>query len=262
MHFTTAELGTLISSFMWPLIRISAFTMAMPVFTARGVPMQARMIFALAITLVVIQPLPPSPAIDPLTAEGFLIAIQQITVGIAMGFTLRLVFAAMVNAGHIIALGMGLGFASMVDPSNGVQVPVISVFYNLLATLLFLALDGHLVAIQVLAESFRILPIGPVGLNAQAFYDLVLWGSWMFSGAMLLALPATTAILMVNLAFGVMTRAAPQLNIFAVGFPVVLMGGFAVVLLTLGSVGDVFINLTEQALGLMRALLLRQGSVP
>lgn len=262
MHFTTAEISTWISSFMWPLIRISAFTMAMPVVTARGVPMQARMIFALAITLVIIQPLPPTPAVDPVSAEGVLVAIQQILIGIAMGFTLRLVFAAMVNAGHIIALGMGLGFASMVDPSNGVQVPVISVFYNLLATLLFLAVDGHLVAIQVLAESFRVLPVGQVGLRPQVFYDLVLWGSWIFSGAMLLALPATTAILMVNLAFGVMTRAAPQLNIFAVGFPVVMLGGFAVVLLTLGSVGDVFIALTEQALGLMRALLLQSGSIP
>lgn len=262
MHFTTAEIGAWIGNFMWPLIRVSAFTMSMPIFTARGVPMQARMIFALAITLVIIQPLPPVPLIDPVTAEGLLVAVQQLLIGAAMGFTLRLVFAAMVNAGHITALGMGLGFASMVDPSNGVQVPVISMFYNLLATLLFLALDGHLVAIQIVAESFRVLPVGPVGLSAQAFYDLVLWGSWMFSGAMLLALPATTAILMVNLAFGVMTRAAPQLNIFAVGFPVVLMGGFMVVLLTLGSVGDVFVDLTEQALSLMRALLVRQGSVP
>lgn len=262
MHFTTAEIGAWIGNFMWPLIRVSAFTMSMPIFTARGVPMQARMIFALAITLVVIQPLPSVPVIDPITSEGLLVAVQQLLIGAAMGFTLRLVFAAMVNAGHITALGMGLGFASMVDPSNGVQVPVISVFYNLLATLIFLALDGHLVAIQIVAESFRVLPVGQVGLSAQAYYDLVLWGSWMFSGAMLLALPATTAILMVNLAFGVMTRAAPQLNIFAVGFPVVLMGGFAVVLLTLGSVGDVFVDLTEQALSLMRALLLRQGSVP
>lgn len=262
MNFTTAEIGGWVGTFMWPMIRVSAFTMSLPVFTTRGVPMQARMIFALAITLVVVQPQSPGPFIDPLSAEGALVAVQQFIIGAAMGFSLRLVFAAMVNAGHITALGMGLGFASMVDPTNGVQVPVISMFYSLLASLLFLSLNGHLVAIQVLAESFSVLPVGQTGLSAQGFYDLVLWGSWMFSGAVLLALPATTAILMVNIAFGVMTRAAPQLNIFAVGFPVILLGGFTVLMLTLGSVGDVFVDLTEQALGLMRALMLRQGSIP
>jgi flagellar biosynthetic protein FliR len=262
MQFTSADIGGYVGTFLWPLIRVSAFIMSLPVYTARGVPMQTRMIFAVALTMACVAPLPAAPAIDPLSGTGLLVAVQQMLIGASLGFVLRLVFAAMVTAGHITALGMGLGFASMVDPTNGVQVPVISMFYSILATLLFLTLDGHLVAIEVLAESFRVLPVGPDGLAAPSLYDLVRWGSWIFSGGVLLALPATTAILMINLAFGVMTRAAPQLNIFAIGFPVIISAGFIVLVMTLGSTQDVFISLTQQALELMRNMLFAAGSKP
>lgn len=255
MEFSSAEITTWVAAFMWPLVRVTGLFVAMPVITTRGVPMQLRLILAVVITLLVAASIPPVPAVDPLTGQGLLIIVQQFIIGAAMGFSLRIVFSALISAGHVTALGMGLGFASMVDPSNGVQVPVLSMFYSIMGTLLFLALDGHLVTIQVLAESFHIFPIGQGGLAMEGVWDLVMWGSWIFAGAVLIALPAVTAILIVNIAFGVMTRAAPQLNIFAVGFPLIMVLGFFMMFLTLPSVLPRFSELTLGALELMRHLL-------
>lgn len=255
MEFSSTEITNLVSSFMWPLVRVTGLFVAMPVITTRGVPMQLRLILAVVITLLVATTIPPVPSVDPLTGAGILIIVQQFIIGAAMGFALRIVFAALISAGHVTALGMGLGFASMVDPSNGVQVPVVSMFYSIMGTLLFLALDGHLVTIQVLAESFHIFPIGQGGLAMEGVWDLILWAGWIFAGAVLISLPAVTAILIVNIAFGVMTRAAPQLNIFAVGFPLIMVLGFLMMFLTLPSVLPRFSELTLGALELMRHLV-------
>ncbi len=255
MDFTSSQIGGIVASFLWPFIRVTGLLVAMPVFTTRGVPMQLRLILTVVITLVVAASIPPIPAIDPLTGEGIIIVIQQFIIGAAMGFSLRIAFSALISAGHVISMGMGLGFASMVDPSNGVQVPVLSMFYSIMGTLLFLAFDGHLVTIQVLAESFHIFPIGQGGLSLEALWDLVLWGSWIFAGAVLIALPAVTAILIVNISFGVMTRASPQLNIFAVGFPLIMVLGFLMMFLTLPSIVPRFSDLTMGALDLMRHIL-------
>ncbi len=255
MDFTSSQIGGIVASFLWPFIRVTGLLVAMPVFTTRGVPMQLRLILTVVITLVVAASIPPIPAIDPLTGEGMIIVIQQFIIGTAMGFSLRIAFSALISAGHVISMGMGLGFASMVDPSNGVQVPVLSMFYSIMGTLLFLAFDGHLVTIQVLAESFHIFPIGQGGLSLEALWDLVLWGSWIFAGAVLIALPAVTAILIVNISFGVMTRASPQLNIFAVGFPLIMVLGFLMMFLTLPSIVPRFSDLTMGALDLMRHML-------
>jgi flagellar biosynthetic protein FliR len=255
MQFTSAEIGAWVGQFMWPLIRISGLFIAMPVITTRGVPMQLRMVLAVVITMGVMSAIPSVPLIDPLTGEGIILITQQFIIGVSLGFTLRIVFAALITAGHVTALGMGLGFASMVDPSNGVQIPVLSMFYSIMGTLLFLAFDGHLVTIQVLAESFHILPIGQGGLAMEGVWDLISWTSWIFAGAVMIALPAVTAILIVNISFGVMTRASPQLNIFAVGFPLIMVLGFLMMFLTLPSIVPRFSDLTLGALELMRHLL-------
>ena len=255
MQFTSAEVGSWIAQFMWPFLRVTGVFIAMPVMTTRGVPMQLRLILAVAITLGIVAAIPPVPVIDPLTGQGMLILLQQFIIGVTMGFTLRIVFSALITAGHVTALGMGLGFASMVDPSNGVQIPVLSMFYSIMGTLLFLAFDGHLVTIQVLAESFHIFPVGQGGVAMEGVWDLVLWASWIFAGAVMIALPAVTAILIVNISFGVMTRASPQLNIFAVGFPLIMVLGFLMMYLTLPSIVPRFSELTLGALELMRHIL-------
>lgn len=240
---------------MLPFIRISAFVMALPIFTVQGVPRSVRLIFAVALTLAIAPLLPDTPAVDPLSDTMLIMAAQQLLVGLTMGFILRMVFAAMVNAGQLIAMGMGLGFAAMIDPVNGVQVPVVSMFYMILAVLLYFALEGHLVTLQVLRESFTILPLDGGALNSSVYFEIAKWGAWMFSGAVLIALPAIATTMVTNVSFGVLARAAPQLNMFSVGFPIVICVGFATMWITLPNVVPDFRNLTGHALEFIREIL-------
>lgn len=255
MTFTSAQIAAWVGSFLWPFMRIGAMFMAAPIFGTRSVPVRIRLVLALAVSWVLAPVIPEVPAVDPISAEGVLIALHQVLIGVAMGFVLQMVFNALIIGGQSIANSMGLGFASIVDPENGVQVPAISQYYLIMAMLVFLALNGHLVLLELLADSFRTLPVGTSGLSREALWMLVNWTGQMFAGAVLLALPAIVALLVVNLSFGVMTRAAPQLNIFAVGFPVTLLLGFLIVLMTAPSLTPHIENLTVEGFGLMRLLI-------
>lgn len=226
MLFTGADIVSWINGLFWPFTRIAAMLAIAPIFGARMVPVRIRLILALLLTSVMLPLVPEVAAIDPLSPAGLLVLVQQFLIGLAIGFSIQLVFATLVLAGQTTAMGMGLGFASMVDPQNGVQVPVVGQYYVVVATLLFLAMNGHLALIQVLADSFRSLPIGVEALTRQDLREIAYWGGRMFAGAVMVALPAVAAILLANLAFGVVSRAAPQLNIFGVGFPVVMTLGF------------------------------------
>ena len=259
MTITSAEISGWVGSYLWPFFRIGALVGVAPIFGAHTVPVRARIGLALALTLLVVPLLPPAPAIDALIGLGALVAFHQVAIGAAMGFALLLVFGAFVLGGEIFAMQMGLGFASLLDPQRGVPVPVVSQFYVLLATLVFLALDGHLVLLEVLVDSFRTIPVGPRGLSPAGMHTLVNWAGHMFSGAVLIALPAITTLLVVNIAFGVMTRAAPQLNIFAVGFPVIMTAGFIAMWLTLPSVVAQLQSLAAAMFELLRGLLAGGG---
>ena len=228
MLFTSADIGTWIGSLVWPFTRIAAMLAIAPIFGARMVPQRARLVIALLLTWIVLPLLPEVPALDPLSLSGALVTAQQLVIGLAIGFSLQLVFATLVIAGQTIAMGMGLGFAQMVDPQNGVNVPVIGQYYVVIATLLFLALNGHLALIRVLVDSFQSLPVGVDALTREDFRAIAYWGARMFADAVMVALPAVASILLVNLAFGVVSRSAPQLNIFGVGFPVTLTLGFVI----------------------------------
>ncbi|MDH5471837.1 MAG: flagellar biosynthetic protein FliR [Gammaproteobacteria bacterium] len=226
LAFTTEQIGGLVGGFFWPFVRISALMMAAPVFGAQLMPVRIRILMAFAISLVAVPLLPPVPFIDPISYPGLLILLQQVLIGVAMGFVFHMVFQALIIAGEAIASTMGLGFARMVDPANGVQVPVISQYLIVMATLLFVILNGHLMLIELVVESFRFLPVGDTGLSAQGYWKIASWGSQMFIGALLVAIPAVSALLVVNISMGIITRAAPQLNIFAVGFPMMILLGF------------------------------------
>ena len=188
---------------------------------------------ALALTWAILPFAPPMPIVEPLSPDGLLVTVHQVLIGLSMGFILRLVFGALELGGQVIAMQVGLSFASLADPQNGAQSPLLSQFYTLLGTLIFLALNGHLLLIQLLVDSFTVLPVAPTGTDRDWLWILVNWGSQMFAGAVLVALPAIASLLMVNLAFGVMVRAAPQLNIFAVGFPIILVLGLLIILYSL-----------------------------
>ncbi|WP_241546773.1 flagellar biosynthetic protein FliR [Thiohalobacter thiocyanaticus] len=252
--FTTSQIAGWIGEFVWPFMRIGAMLMVMPVFGGRLVPARVRVLMAVVLAAVMLPVIPPVPAVDPLSAEAVAIAVQQLLIGLVMGFMLQLVFSALVIGGHAIAMSMGLGFASMVDPQNGVNVPVIGQYYVTLATLLFLALDGHLVLISVLAESFHQLPIAAHGLSRDVFWTLANWGTRMFAGGILIAVPALIALMLTNIAFGVVSRAAPQLNVFGVGFPVTLTFGFVVIYLTLSNLLPQFQTLLTDAFTLLSSL--------
>jgi flagellar biosynthetic protein FliR len=172
-----------------------------------------------------------------------------------MGFILQMVFAALVFGAQAIAYSMGLGFASMVDPQNGVQVPVLAQYYLILATLLFLNINGHLLAIDLVADSFHTLPVAVDGISRNTFGEVVAWASRLFAGGLLIALPIMGAMLTVNLGMGIVMRAAPQLNIFSVGFPITMLIGFALMWVTLPNVLAVFSDLQEEAFQLVMQIL-------
>jgi flagellar biosynthetic protein FliR len=236
MHFTSAEITAWIGAFLWPFFRIAAMLSSAAVFGMRALPMRLRLMLALALALVLAPLAGPMPDVEIMSAPGFVITAQQILIGVAMGFVLRMVFAAIELTGEMIGSLMGLGFASLVDPQNGVQVPVVSQLYVLLATLMFLALNGHLLWIEAVAESFRLIPVGTTGIAPEGAWALVGFASQIFGWAVRMALPIVAALLVVNLAFGVLARTSPQLNVFSVGFPAALLIGLALMLMTLPAV--------------------------
>jgi flagellar biosynthetic protein FliR len=251
MAFSEAQLNALLASYLWPLVRIGAMMLATPVFNARQLPVQMRLLASLLITWAVVPNLPPMPQIDVLSHDGFIIMLQQVLIGVIMGFILQMVFGALVFGGQVAAYSMGLGFASMVDPQNGVQVPVLAQYYLILATLLFLIFNGHLLMIELVADSFHTLPVAVDGVTRNDLLELLTWASRMFAAGLILALPILGAMLMVNMGMGVVMRAAPQLNIFSVGFPITMLMGFALMWVTLPNVLNVFSELLEEAFQLI-----------
>jgi flagellar biosynthetic protein FliR len=252
---TFPQIESWIGSAFWPFLRIGACLMVAPMFGASYVPPRIRIVLAGAMTLVALPMIPHAEAMTVLSADGVITTVEQIVIGVALGFALQLMFDALTLGGQILANGMGLGFAFNIDPLRGVTTPALGQFYTLLGILVFLALDGHIALIETLISSFRGLPVGPSGLSAQALHSLADWGDEMFLGALRVALPGMTAMLVINLAFGVTSRAAPALNLFAVGFPVTLIFGFVIVLLGLPGIQTVLTDLLSAAFQFMRMLV-------
>ena len=251
------ELATLqhwLGLLFWPFVRIGACLMVAPVFGASYVPPRLRLILAGALTLAVAPLLPAITDVPLLSAAGALVTLQQLLIGAALGFALQMVFDALALGGQLLANGMGLGFAFNLDPLRGVTTPALGQLYVVLGTLTFLALDGHLALISTLVDSFRGLPIGESGLDPARLRGLADWGSMLFSGALRIALPGVTALLVINLAFGVMSRAAPALNLFAVGLPVTLIFGLSIVMFGMPAIGTAFTSLLNEAFTFMRSL--------
>ena len=218
---------------LWPFLRISALLVVMPIFGAANVPVTVRLLLGLGMAAMLAPLLPPLGDLDPLTATGLLVALQQVLIGVLMGFVLQMVFSTVAQAGEMMALSMGLGFASINDPQNGLQVPMVSQYYVIVATILFLALDGHLALFQLMFDSFSYLPVSADSLSPDSLWGLVQWGATMYRFAVFVALPVVLSMLLINLSLGVMARAAPQLNIIAVGFPIMIMAGMVAMLVTL-----------------------------
>jgi flagellar biosynthetic protein FliR len=223
------------------------------VFGARLVPPRIRIALTVAAT-VVMAPLVPVAQPFDFTLATALTVMQEVLIGAAIGFCLQMIFDALIIAGQTIAMSMGLGLATMVDPQRGISVPVVSQFFVILGLLIFLALGGHLATVRLIADSFATLPVG-APLGADGAFAIAAWGSQMFAGALRIALPAATALLIANIAFGVMSRAAPTLNLFAVGLPAGLLIGFLLLLVNIGHVSSLLAEFLDTTLQMLAALL-------
>lgn len=248
---------TLISqgvNLLLPLARISAFVVAAPMIDSSTIPPQVKVLISVFLALTVL------PMIDSFPAVGWnlgsaILLCQQLIIGFAMALALRVVFGLVQVGGQMIAQQMGLGFAAMQDPQNGVQTPLVSRFYSVLLILSFLAIDGHLIIIETLVASFTSWPLTATLPEYGVWEQFIQWSALIFSGGMQMALPAVTVLLMVNMSFGVIARAAPQLNILVVGFPISLMVGLVMILLTLGDVARLMIHFFTESLLVMRGLV-------
>jgi flagellar biosynthetic protein FliR len=220
-------------TFLWPMLRVSALFLTAPVFALAAFNRRLRILVALVFTWLV-WPLHDWPVIDPVSAEGIREVFNQVAIGALAGLALQVVVAAMVVAGQAAATSMGLSMASLLDPNLG-NVPVISQFLIVLGSLVFVGSGGHAILLGLVAESFHTLPIGASVLTPENLTRLVRWTSMVFMGGVLIALPVMVALLFVNVGVGVVTRAAPSLNIFSVGLPASIVGGFFILVVFLGS---------------------------
>ena len=244
---TTSQWYAWIAAFLWPFLRVLGLIIAEPVLGNTNVPAPAKVGLAIFIALVLAPVIPPVPAVDPASAAGMLIAAQQLMIGLALGFILRIALTAAETAGQLIGLQMGLGFAVFFDPESSAQTAVVGQFLGMFAILVFLSMDGHALVITALAHSFTTLPISADPVAPNGLRLLLEWGGEIFRTGLLISLPVVAALLIANTAVGVMTRAAPQLNIFAVGFPLTLTVGFFGLWLAVPYIGPALERLFDQA---------------
>ncbi len=233
LTITSAELNTAIAMLLWPLTRILGLLSVAPLFGNVSVPARVKLGLGIMLALIIAPTVPATPALDPASLTGLLIMAQQLVIGMAMGFAMRVVFAAVELAGEISGLTMGLGFASFFDPQTRARSSAVSQFLALLSLMTYLASNLHLVLLTTLTESFTTLPITAAPLNGQALREIAFWGGRIFSAGVQLSLPIVAALLITNLALGILTRAAPQLNLFGIGFPITLGIGFVMLTIAL-----------------------------
>jgi len=228
--------------------------MVAPIFGTQTVPRRTRIVLSAAITIL-IAPLIDSPHAELLSGTSLVITVQQLIIGIAMGLAMQLIFDAVIMGGQLLANSMGLSFAVNVDPLHGASTPVLGQFYTIIIALTFLALNGHLVLIESLVQSFKLLPVGVQGLGSDGLWMFVHFGTVLFSGALMISLPGLTALLIVNFSFGMMSRVAPTLNLFAVGFPASLALGLIITMLGLPAVQSTFIKFANNGLQMMSSMV-------
>ncbi|MDR2506893.1 MAG: flagellar biosynthetic protein FliR [Candidatus Accumulibacter sp.] len=255
---TSAEINAWITAFFFPLARILALLAAAPPFNNASIPRQARLILGLGLAIAIVPALPEAQPFKPATGTGLLILAQQMLIGFSMGFSLRLVFNAVDKAGDMISHQMGLGFATSYDPQNTSQTAVISEFIGILALLLFLSINGHLMVIDTLARSFTALPIGINQFSGESWLNIAKAGGIVFSSGLFLALPIIVTLLITNNAIAILGRIAPQLNLMVIGFSVIIPLGFASLLAGTSYLGPPLLELFDHGLqSMLKFLVLR-----
>ncbi|KTD73603.1 flagellar biosynthetic protein FliR [Legionella tucsonensis] len=245
----------MISQIIWPMGRIGGLLLTIPVFSSVLLPPRIKIILLFVLSSVCAFTVPKE--LSFLNFNGFFLVyiIQELLFGLLMGFVLQLVFQIFVLGGQIIAMQAGLSFAVMVDPASRASVPLVSQLYSMMMTLIFLALNGHLTVFETLLDSFRIIPVGQISVTQSMVWNVILFSGWMFKQAVLISIPALLSLLIVSLAFGIMSRAAPQLNIFSLGFPITLVMGIVVIKVGLPSVAIQMADLIKEGMRFMTRML-------
>lgn len=250
-----AQLSDTLLQFLFAMLRIGAFVLAAPLFAARFVSLPVRIVISVGLTVSLMGHVVLPPASDLAGLGSVVWAIRELAIGLAAGMVLQIMFAAAVMAGDRIANTAGLGLAAQIDPSTGSQTPVIGQFFMLFLLVIFVTEDIHLVVIRLILESYRYLPIG-AGINAKALYQAGMTApSSMYYDAARLMMPAVSVLLILNILIGVITRSAPQLNIFAFGFPLTMTMTLLLLWLTVSGLAPALLHIMDQAVDLMRAML-------
>ena len=249
ISFSEAQLLAWINPILWPFIRTLALFAGMPVFSQRQVPTRVRIGLALFIAVAAQPSLPAMPVIPLDSLPQLLTAVaQQLLIGLAMGFAVRVVFAALEFAGELIGLQMGLNFAGFFDPSTGSQGTSSSRFLGSMVAFLFVAINGHLMLINSLVESFQAFPVGEEPFRFLRIAQPQVWGAEIFRMGLWIALPLITMLMFVNLVLGIISRVAPQLNVFSVGFPLTVSIGLVGLVATLPLMHQPFMVALERML--------------
>ncbi|MBM13680.1 MAG: flagellar biosynthetic protein FliR [Halieaceae bacterium] len=235
MNLILDDVVQILATGLIPFLRISALLLAAPLVSLRVVSVRIRVVVALVLT-VFIYPTLDLPAIDPVSAPGLMLITRELLIGLLFAVVLQVVNAALVVAGQTLSMSMGLGMAQTVDPNIG-RVPVLASFLVVMSTLIFLSIGGHLILIELVLMSFEFMPIGSNINFIETVANFTKWTAMVFLGAVLIALPIMLTMMLVNVCIGIVTRAAPALNIFAVGFPAMVLAGLVLFVVYLVNIG-------------------------
>jgi flagellar biosynthetic protein FliR len=253
--FNAAEVAALVGRLWWPVLRIGGFVLAAPLASENTIPKLVKIVFTLALALL-LAPLAPVPAgLSIFSGVGALTAGRELLIGVAIGMVVQLVFEALTFGGQAIAMTMGLGFATLVDPQRGATVPVLGQFLMMFGMLVYLSINGHLLLLGALANSFQTLPIGAANIDRNFLVSVATWGARIFETGLAVALPAVIALVIVNMALGVVMRAAPQLNLFGIGFTITMACGLYVLLVGLEGLFGGITSQLDGALAAVRELV-------
>jgi flagellar biosynthetic protein FliR len=228
-----SDISLMVARLWWPVLRIGGFVVSAPIASEATIPAPVKIALSLGLAFILAPLAPVPPGLSIFSGAGVLAAVQEVLIGVAIGMVVRLAFEALAFAGQSISMTMGLGFATLVDPQHGADTPVLGQLFTIFGTLTYLAVNGHLALLGALSMSFKTLPIGAAHVDRNLLWSIAVWGARVFETGLLVALPAVIALVIVNLALGVVTRAAPQLNLFGIGFTITLMAGFLVLIVGL-----------------------------
>jgi flagellar biosynthetic protein FliR len=246
--FTEAQIMGWISPLLWPFLRVLALMTSAPVIAQRSVPVRVRVGLAFLVAICAQASLPPMPVIALDSSVAVMAVIQQVLIGLSLGFAARIVFTAIELAGEIVGLQMGLNYSGFFDPASGGQTTAVSRFFGIVVSWLFIVINGHLLLIAAVVQSFHSFPVGSAPFAFLQTVQPLTWGAEIFRLGLWIALPLIAMLLFVNMVLGVISRVASSMNVFAIGFPITLSVGLIGVLLTLPMMQVPFTMALEQML--------------